>query len=70
MAPAYTDASIELQEVDPSIKLLKVDATDPRNQELKERFGIRGYPSIKVIKKGALGQATDYRGSRDAWNMV
>lgn len=39
--------------------MAKIDATS--ESALASRFGVSGYPTIKVLKKG---QAVDYEGSR------
>lgn len=48
-----------MKEHDPPIAVAKIDATS--ESALASRFGVSGYPTIKILKKG---QAVDYEGSR------
>ena len=48
-----------MKENDPPIPVAKIDATS--ESALAGRFGVSGYPTIKILKKG---QAVDYEGSR------
>jgi len=65
MAPAYEEASHRLLEADPPIPLGNVDATE--EPALAERYGVRGYPTLKIFKKG---QVSDYTGGREAEDMI
>jgi len=65
MAPAYEEVSHRLLEVDPPIPVGKVDAT--QDPELAEKYGVRGYPTLKIFKKG---QVSDYTGGREAPDMI
>jgi len=49
----------------PPIPLAKVDATV--ETQLGSRFGVTGYPSLKVFRKGA---ASEYKGPRDTNGIV
>ena len=77
MAPAYEKAATILKENDPPVALAKVtapyiqiifllifvakvDAT--LEQDLASRFGVSGYPTLKVFKNG---DPFDYDGPRD-----
>jgi protein disulfide-isomerase A1 len=63
LAPVYDEAAKVLESK--GIILAKVDAT--AEEELAQRFGIRGYPTLKVFQNGAV---TDYKGERTASAIV
>ncbi len=48
LAPEYAAAAQELAKRDPPLSIAKVDATE--NKELGERFGIKGFPTLKFFK--------------------
>ena len=47
------------------MKLAKVDATE--NKDLAQKFGVKGYPTLKYFKNGVAG---DYTGGRTAETIV
>ena len=47
------------------MKLAKVDATE--NKDLAQKFGVKGYPTLKYFKNGVAG---DYTGGRTADTIV
>lgn len=49
--------------------MAKVDMTKEPNLNLRARFGIRGYPAIKIFK-GNSELPYEYRGPRDAEGIV
>jgi len=57
LAPEYESAAQHLSETESEIKLGKVDATI--ESDLAEKFGIRGYPTLKFFKGG---EPIDYTG--------
>lgn len=48
LAPEWEAAAKQLQGGDTPIALAKVDCTTDGNKALAERFGIKGFPTIKV----------------------
>lgn len=65
LTPEYAKAAAVLKDHDPPIPLAKVDSTVERG--LAEQFGIKGFPTLKVFKKGT---ATDYEGGRTESTIV
>ena len=61
LAPEYESAATELSLNDPPVPLAKVDATVETS--LANRFGINGYPTLKVFHEGT---PYDYEGPRTA----
>lgn len=57
LAPEYANAAKNLIQDKSSIQLGKVDATI--ESDLAEKFGIRGYPTLKFFKNG---KPVDYTG--------
>lgn len=49
-----------MKENDPPVPFAKVDATEEK--DLGSRFEVKGYPTLKVFRKG---EAQDYEGPRD-----
>ena len=62
LAPEYEIAATELAASDPPIPLAKVDC--PANSDLCGRFGVTGYPTLKIFRGGAFSD--DYSGPRSA----
>jgi len=65
LAPHWEKASGEL---DGKVKLGAVDATV--HSGLASKYGIRGYPTIKVWKSGPKAEPSDYEGGRTASDIV
>jgi len=65
LAPEYASAAQHLSSTGSAIKLGKVDATI--ESELAEKFGIRGYPTLKFFKNG---NPVDYTGGRSKDDIV
>ncbi|XP_002731648.1 protein disulfide-isomerase-like [Saccoglossus kowalevskii] len=65
LAPEYSKAAKQLKDDGSDIKLGKVDATI--ESDLAQKFGVRGYPTLKFFKKG---KESDYQGGREADGIV
>lgn len=64
LAPEYEDAATKLKEKD--IHLAKIDCTE--ETELCERYGVQGYPTIKVFR--GLENNSPYSGQRKSDSIV
>ncbi|MEQ2219089.1 Protein disulfide-isomerase A4 [Xenoophorus captivus] len=65
MQITYEKAAQELSQRSPPIPLAKVDATV--ETELASRFGVTGYPTLKIFRKG---KAFEYNGPREKYGIV
>ena len=65
LAPEWEQAATKLKG---SVKLGAVDATVHTN--LASKYGVKGYPTIKLFKAGKKSKAQDYNGPREASGIV
>ncbi|XP_078661185.1 uncharacterized protein LOC144905411 isoform X1 [Branchiostoma floridae x Branchiostoma belcheri] len=66
MKPAYQEAAEQLKKEKPEAKLAAVDAT--KYKELGQKYGVRGYPTLKYFKNGKV--ASDYNKGRSKDDIV
>ncbi|XP_047322378.1 protein disulfide-isomerase-like [Impatiens glandulifera] len=69
LAPEYEKAASVLSSHDPAIVLAKLDASDEANKELGTKFGIQGFPTIKILRNGGKN-SQEYKGPREADGIV
>jgi len=67
MAPEFKKAATELKSLDINVALGDVDATV--HNDLAEKYGIEGFPTLKFFKKNA-DKAIEYGGGRTASEIV
>jgi protein disulfide-isomerase A1 len=65
LAPEYSQAAKTLAKLDPPIPIAKLDAT--AHEKAAEKFGIKGFPTLKLFKSGS---PSDYEGGRTAGDIV
>ncbi|CAM9202220.1 unnamed protein product [Sphacelaria rigidula] len=65
--PEYTKASIALKGHEPPIKLGKIDLNDEKNKPVGAKYGVRGYPTLKIFRSG---EAFEYEGPRTSAGIV
>jgi len=68
LAPEYDKAATALKKVDPPIPLAKVDCTSDNGKDTCSKYGVSGYPTLKIFKNGEF--ASEYNGPRDADGIV
>jgi len=66
LAPHFAAAAAELEPL--GISLAKVNADTDENRPLASRFDVKGFPTLKVFRKGAA--PTDYEGGRTTDTIV
>lgn len=48
------------------IPITSIDANEQSNAPIAQKYGVKGFPTLKLIKDG---NAIDYQGGRDAKSM-
>lgn len=67
LKPEFARASTDLKENDPPVVLVQVDCTEA-GKDTCGRFGVSGYPTVKIFKGGEL--SSDYNGPREYSGIV
>lgn len=67
LKPEFEHAAKTLVSNDPPVALAKVDCTEG-GKETCNRFGVRGYPTVKIFKGGEFSQ--EYNGPRESSGIV
>jgi len=67
LAPEWEKAATDIKEKGIIAKLAQVDADDQLNAELRSRFDIKGFPTIKLFRNGA---PSEFSGERTADAIV
>ncbi|CAL8464780.1 g4315 [Coccomyxa elongata] len=70
LAPEYEKAAKTLKENGSKIVLAKIDATLDDNKVLSTKYGVQGFPTLKIFRNGNLDKPGDYGGPRDASGIV
>ncbi|XP_025093712.1 protein disulfide-isomerase A4-like isoform X2 [Pomacea canaliculata] len=65
LAPKYEKAAKQLRQSEYPIILAKVDATV--ETDLAAQYGVNGYPTLKVFRKG---RQFDYKGQRETYDII
>ncbi|CAG9316576.1 unnamed protein product [Blepharisma stoltei] len=65
LAPEWARAATQLKD---SVKLGKLDAT--AETKTAQKYGVKGYPTIKIFPPGEKNNAEDYNGPREAEGIV
>jgi thioredoxin-like negative regulator of GroEL len=67
--PHWTEASVAMYESQMDVILAKADLTRSTTYGLRNRFGIRGFPSLKIFK-GHSALPHEYRGPHETTGIV
>jgi len=65
LEPEWSAAAKKVSRLNPKVLLAKVDAD--AHKDLAEKYGVSGYPTIKIFKSG---KAEEYEGPREAKGII
>ncbi|KAL7065406.1 hypothetical protein AAHC03_05507 [Spirometra sp. Aus1] len=68
LAPEFEAAASQLKTSRPNVQLAEVDCTTEK--DLCDRFGVNGYPTLKIFQKEDIGSPEDYDGGREKADIV
>jgi len=66
LAPVYDELGTELKSTHPNVVIGKIDATA---NDVSPKFGVRGFPTLKLFKAGDKEHPVDYEGDRSLEDM-
>jgi protein disulfide-isomerase A1 len=70
LEPEYEAAATKLAAAKSPIKLVKVDATLEDNKAVAAKYEVRGFPTLKIFRDGAVDAPGEYKGPRDAAGII
>ena len=65
----YEAAAKQLKDAGSEAVLAKVDLDKEENKPLAARFGVKGFPTLKIFRKGSA-EPEDYNGPREQAGIV
>lgn len=68
LAPEFDKAAGILKNNDPPVILATVDCTADSGKDVCSKYGVSGYPTLKIFRDGELSQ--EYNGPREAGGIV
>lgn len=68
LAPEYEKAATTLKDNDPPVSLIKVDCTSDSGKETCSKYGVSGYPTLKIFRQGEF--SSEYNGPREANGII
>ncbi|OQR74426.1 protein disulfide-isomerase A3-like [Tropilaelaps mercedesae] len=68
LAPEFEKASVVLKKNDPPVSLADVDCTSDAGKHVCSKYGVSGYPTLKIFRNGEVSQ--DYNGPRKADGII
>jgi len=68
LAPDFETASVDLKKNDPPVTLADVDCTTDSGKDICSKFGVSGYPTLKIFRGGE--PSSEYNGPREAAGIV
>lgn len=68
LAPEYEQAATTLKKADPPVPLAKVDCTSDSGKETCSKYGVSGYPTLKIFRGGDF--SSEYNGPREADGII
>jgi len=68
LAPEFEKASTALRKNDPPVVLADVDCTTDTGKESCSKYGVSGYPTLKIFRGGEM--SSDYNGPRESVGIV